>query len=77
VLFVADPWGEHTQQLRELDQQLAGLKRVGVAVIAAHPTATRWSATVSSHGSLHMAWLAVAGAHARQLTAEELAAQLG
>lgn len=77
VLFLADPWGEHTQQLRELDQQLAGLKRVGVAVVATHPTATRWSATVSSDSSLHMAWLAVAGAHARQLSADELAAQLG
>jgi hypothetical protein len=77
VLFVSDAWGEHTQQLRELDQQLAGLKRVGVAVIAAHPTATRWSATVSSDSSLHMAWLAVAGANARQLTSEELAAQVG
>jgi hypothetical protein len=76
VLFISDPWGEHTQQLRELDQQLAGLKRVGVAVVAAHPTATRWAATVSSDSSLHMAWLAVAGANARQLTAEELAAQV-
>jgi hypothetical protein len=76
ILFLADPWGEHTQQLRELDQQLAGLKRVGVAVVAAHPTATRWSATVSSDSSLHMAWLAVAGAHARQLTREELAGQV-
>jgi len=77
VLFISDPWGEHTQQLRELDQQLAGLKRVGVAVVAAHPTATRWSATVSSDSSLHMAWLAVAGANARQLTRDELTAQLG
>ena len=76
VLFISDPWGEHTQQLRDLDQQLAGLKRVGVAVVAAHPTATRWSATVSSDSSLHMAWLAVAGANARQLTVEELAAQV-
>ena len=77
ILFVSDPWGEHTKQLRELDQQLAGLKRVGVAVIVAHPTATRWSATVSSDSSIHMAWLAVAGAHARQLTGEELSAQVG
>jgi hypothetical protein len=76
VLFVADPWGEHTQQLRELDHQLSGLKRVGVAVVATHPTATRWSATVSTDSSLHMAWLAVAGANARQLTAEQLAAQV-
>ncbi len=76
VLFIADPWGEHSQQLRELDAQLAGLRRVGVAVVATHPTATRWSATVSSDQSLHMAWLAVAGANARQLSTEELAAQV-
>lgn len=75
VLFIADPWGEHSQAIRELDAQLAGLKRVGVAVIATHPTATRWSATVGTEGSLHMAWLAVAGANARSLSAEELAAQ--
>lgn len=76
VLFVADPWGEHSQQLRELDAQLAGLRRVGVAVVATHPTATRWSATVGDDSSLHMAWLAVAGANARQLTSEQLSAQL-
>lgn len=76
VLFVSDPWGEHTQQLRELDTQLAGLRRVGVAVVATHPTATRWSATVGSDSNLHMAWLAVAGAKARQLTSEELATQV-
>lgn len=76
VLFVSDPWGEHTQQLRELDAQLAGLRRVGVAVVATHPTATRWSATVGTDASLHMAWLAVAGAKARQLTSPELAAQV-
>ncbi|HEX6684899.1 MAG TPA: LysM peptidoglycan-binding domain-containing protein [Candidatus Limnocylindrales bacterium] len=77
ILFISDPWGEHSQQLRDLDHQLAGLKRVGVAVVAAHPTATRWSATVSNDSSLHMAWLAVAGANARQLSVEELALQLG
>jgi LysM domain len=72
VLFVADPWGEHTEQLKALDAQLAGLRRVGVAVIATHPVATRWSATVSPDSSLHMAWLAVAGARARQLTTGQL-----
>lgn len=72
VLFVHDPWGEYTDQLKQLDAQLAGLRRVGVAVIATHPVATRWSATVSSDNSLHMAWLAVAGARARQLRTGEL-----
>jgi hypothetical protein len=72
VLFVADPWGEYTEQLKALDAQLAGLRRVGVAVIATHPVATRWSATVGSDNSLHMAWLAVAGARARQLTTGQL-----
>ena len=32
-----------------------------------------WSATVGIDGSLHMAWLAVAGAQARQLDSESLA----
>lgn len=73
LLFVADPWGEHTAQLLALDSQLAGLRRVGVAVVVTHPTATRWSATVSADGSLHMAWLAVAGAQACQLTTDHLA----
>jgi hypothetical protein len=73
LLFIADPWGEHTAALHELDVQLAGLRRVGVAVVVTHPTATRWSATVGIDGSLHMAWLAVAGAQARQLDSDSLA----
>lgn len=72
VLFIHDPWGEYTEQLRSLDNQLAGLRRVGVAVIATHPVATRWSAQVTGDGNLHMAWLAVAGASARRLTTGEL-----
>jgi hypothetical protein len=74
LLFVADPWGEYTSALRALDEQLAGLRRVGVAVFATHPTATRWAATVSMDAGLHMGWLAVAGANARQLTSDQLAA---
>jgi LysM repeat protein len=76
LLFVADPWGEYSAQLHALDEQLAGLRRVGVAIYATHPTATRWSATVSTDGALHMGWLAVAGAAARQLTSEQLAAHV-
>ncbi len=74
LLFVADPWGEYTSALRALDEQLAGLRRVGVAVFATHPTATRWSATVGMDGGLHMGWLAVTGATARQLSSDQLAA---
>jgi hypothetical protein len=74
LLFIADPWGEHTEQLLDLDALLADLGRVGVVVVATHPTGTRWSATVSSEGTLHMAWLAVTGAQAGQLTSDELAA---
>lgn len=74
LLFVADPWGEYTSALRALDEQLAGLRRVGVAVFATHPTATRWAATVGMDAGLHMGWLAVAGATARQLTSDQLAA---
>jgi hypothetical protein len=74
LLFVADAWGEHSEQLRELDAQLAGLGRVGVVVVATNPTATRWSASVSDDGGLHMSWLAATDVRACQLANHELAA---
>lgn len=73
VLFVADPWGEHTAQLEELDAQLAAAGRVGVSVVATHPTSTRWSVGVNSTGSLDMPWLAFSDTIASQLTSEQLA----
>ncbi|GIF99145.1 LysM peptidoglycan-binding domain-containing protein [Catellatospora citrea] len=76
LLFVADPWGEHTEQLRDLDALLADLGRVGVAVIATHPTGTRWSASISSDGGVHMSWLAVTDITACELTSARLAAHV-
>jgi hypothetical protein len=72
LLFVADPWGEHTAQLEELDAQLSAAGRVGVSVVATHPTSTRWSVGVSSAGSLDMPWLAFSDTVASQLTSEQL-----
>lgn len=74
VLFVADPWGEHTAALEDLDAQLAEAGRVGVSVVATHPTSTRWSAGVTASGSLDMPWLAFSDTIACQLTAQQLAA---
>ncbi|MFC7243829.1 LysM peptidoglycan-binding domain-containing protein [Catellatospora aurea] len=76
LLFVADPWGEHTEQLRDLDALLADLGRVGVAVIATHPTGTRWSASISADGGVHMSWLAVTDITACELTSARLAAHV-
>ncbi|BCJ73214.1 hypothetical protein CS0771_27580 [Catellatospora sp. IY07-71] len=76
LLFVADPWGEHTEQLRDLDALLADLGRVGVAVVATHPTSTRWSATISADGGVHMSWLAVTDITACDLTSDRLAAHV-
>ncbi|MEV0454875.1 LysM peptidoglycan-binding domain-containing protein [Catellatospora methionotrophica] len=76
LLFIADPWGEHTEQLRDLDALLADLGRVGIAVIATHPTGTRWSATISSDGGVHMSWLAVTDITACELTSARLAAHV-
>ncbi|WP_144126400.1 LysM peptidoglycan-binding domain-containing protein [Catellatospora sichuanensis] len=76
LLFVADPWGEHTEQLRDLDALLADLGRVGVAVIATHPTGTRWSASISSDGGVHMSWLAVTDITACELTSARLTAHV-
>jgi hypothetical protein len=73
VLFVADPWGEHTGQLEDLDAQLAEAGRVGVSVVATHPTSTRWSAGVTAAGGLDMPWLAFSDTVACQLTSEQLA----
>jgi hypothetical protein len=76
LLFVADPWGEHTEQLRDLDALLADLGRVGVAVVATHPTGTRWSATIGADGGVHMSWLAVTDITACDLTSDRLAAHV-
>jgi LysM repeat protein len=72
LLFLADPWGEHTAQLEELDTQLAAARRVGVSVVATHPTSTRWSVGVNAGGSLDMPWLAFSDTIACQLTSEQL-----
>ncbi|MBV1851744.1 LysM peptidoglycan-binding domain-containing protein [Catellatospora tritici] len=72
VLFIADPWGEHTEQLRDLDALLADLGRVGVVVVATHPTGTRWAATIGGDGGVHMSWLAVTDITACGLTSEGL-----
>lgn len=72
LLFIADAWGEHSRQLQNLDAQLAALGRVGVVVVATQPTPSRWSAQISADGSLEMAWLAVTGTMACQLSSEQL-----
>jgi LysM repeat protein len=74
VLFVSDPWGEHSAQLEELDAQLSAAGRVGVSIVATHPTTTRWSAGVTAAGSLDMPWLAFSDTVACQLTSEQLGA---
>jgi len=73
LLFVADPWGEHTTALEELDAQLATAGRVGVSVVVTHPTSTRWSVGVTAGGSLDMPWLAFSDTIACQLTSDQLA----
>ena len=73
VLFVADPWGEHTALLEDLDAQLSSAGRVGVSVVATHPTSTRWSVGVHAGGGLDMPWLAFSDTVACQLTSEQLA----
>jgi hypothetical protein len=73
LLFVADPWGEHTPMLEDLDAQLAAAGRVGVSVVATHPTSTRWSVSVTAGGSLNMAWLAFSDTVACGLTSDQLA----
>lgn len=75
LLFIADAWGEHTRQLQNLDAQLAALGRVGVVVVATQPAPSRWSAQVSADGSLEMAWLAVTGTTACQLSSDQLLEQ--
>jgi hypothetical protein len=74
ILFVADPWGQHTEELAELDAQLADFGRVGVSVVATHPTTTRWSVTVDSAGNLDMPWLAFSDTTACRLTGGQLGA---
>jgi LysM repeat protein len=74
ILFVADPWGQHTTAIEELDAQLAEFGRVGVSVVATHPTTTRWSVTVDSAGALDMPWLAFSDTTACRLTGAQLGA---
>ncbi|MBB5869615.1 LysM repeat protein [Allocatelliglobosispora scoriae] len=75
LLFIADAWGEYSRQLQSLDAQLAALGRVGVVVVATQPSPTRWSAQISADGSLEMAWLAVTGTTACQLSSDQLIEQ--
>ncbi|NUR50426.1 MAG: LysM peptidoglycan-binding domain-containing protein [Hamadaea sp.] len=74
ILFVADPWGQHTSALEELDAQLAEFGRVGVSVVATHPTTTRWSVTVDAGGALDMPWLAFTDTTACRLSGTQLGA---
>jgi hypothetical protein len=73
LLFVADPWGEHTALLEDLDAQLSAAGRVGVSIVATHPTSTRWSVGVNASGSLDMPWLAFSDTIACQLSSDQLA----
>ncbi|NUR72212.1 MAG: LysM peptidoglycan-binding domain-containing protein [Hamadaea sp.] len=74
ILFVADPWGQHTGAIEELDAQLAEFGRVGVSVVATHPTTTRWSVTVDAGGALDMPWLAFSDTTACRLSGTQLGA---
>jgi len=74
ILFVADPWGQHTNAIEELDAQLAEFGRVGVSVVATHPTSTRWSVTVDAAGALDMPWLAFSDTTACRLSGAQLGA---
>ncbi|NUT34917.1 MAG: hypothetical protein HOV79_17810, partial [Hamadaea sp.] len=74
VLFVADPWGQHTEAIENLDAQLAELGRVGVCVIATQPTGTRWTVTVDAAGALDMPFLGFSDTVACRMTAAQLAA---
>ncbi|MCP2325339.1 LysM repeat protein [Hamadaea flava] len=74
ILFVADPWGQHTTAIEELDAQLAEYGRVGVSVVATHPTTTRWSVKVDAGGALDMPWLAFTDTTACRLSGAQLGA---
>jgi len=73
LLFVADPEGVHADLLAELDQQLAGLPRCAVAIVALTPTATRWNIHVDADGAITVPWLATQHTTASQLTGAQLA----